>query len=761
MTGSTPPECPGTVELRELLSGHLPPDRAEAVEEHVETCPICLAQLAVLPIENPLVREMRKGLPAAAPLSAELVPLVNRLTDMHPTLNKRSGGSTEVAGIEEVVRSLAPSEGPGEIGRVAHYRVLSVIGVGGMGIVFRAEDTTLGREVALKVLRARRDKSGRARFLREARAMAALRHDHIAVIHQVGEYSDPSGVVIPFFAMELLAGEGLEVWKRREPQTPARWVARIGRQAAAGLAVAHAAGLVHRDVKPANLWLEPPAGWTDDPPATRQPLAAVGRVKLLDFGLVVPPAGGTGEVIGTPAYMAPEQVAGIAADARTDLFALGCVLYELCTGDLPYSSRTISDTKLPPLRPVLSLAPTVPPKLAALIEQMLAEKPADRPSTAKQVEQELARFELAESTPQLARQQNPRSYRPMAIGAALAATLLLVAWLAVRTFVGAGNSAPPAIPGTNQEVRQLDGVRDPVNNITFLADGRRAATVDSAGKLQVWDTTSGQLLFAHTLVSDGRILSVAASSDDTEVIVGTKRSAMLCDLATGAVKKVLPHSEEVWGVAFAPGGKTALTACLDGNARLWDLETAQVLRAYPCKKQALWTAVMSSDGRWVATGGGGALRAQSWDYTVRIWDAKTGGCIHELPGHTADVRKLAFTPDGATLVSGAFDGTVRVWDVTAGLERRVIRAHEAFVERVATLPDNRRALSVGGGQIQRDGTNVVTSDVAVRMWDLETGDVLFQWTGHRAGIRTLAVSPDGKHFLTGSDDRTVRLWNMP
>jgi WD40 repeat protein len=355
----------------------------------------------------------------------------------------------------------------------------------------------------------------------------------------------------------------------------------------------------------------------------------------------------------------------------------------------------------------------------------------------------------------------------MMIGAAVAVAVIATVWGAARVLgptdrapTSGAEKSPVDVPTMNQEILQLDGQQSPVNDMTYLS-GDRAVTVDSAGTLSIWDTTTGRPLAKHVVTPNARLLSVAVSPDGSRALIGRTKSALVYDLKTGTVTVQLPHPDEVWAVAYASGGTAALTACLDGTARLWDLASGQVTRTFSCGKQAVWTVALSADGRWVATGGGGALRAQSWDYAVRIWDAGTGREVHELTGHTGDVRQLVFMPDSTTVVSGGFDGGVRVWDAVAGKERRTIQAHTAFVERVAALPDGRRVLSVGSGQLQQDDHQVVTSDVAVRMWDIETGRPLAQWTGHRRGVRTLAVSPDGKQFLTGSDDRTVRLWGMP
>src|SRR5439155_23308474 len=210
-----------------------------------------------------------------------------------------------------------PPVPPSAVGR---YRVLRRLGRGGMGDVFAAFDPQLQREVAGKVLRPHLadDPGARIRFVREARAAAAVQHDNVLPVHEVGEADG-----VPFLVMPLLAGETLAARLRRDGPLPPADVARLGRDAAAGLAAAHARGLVHRDVKPSNLWIETVSGgW---------------RVRVLDFGLARAAADdrltGTGLSPGTPGYMSPEQAEGSPAlDPRTDLFSLGAVLYEAATG---------------------------------------------------------------------------------------------------------------------------------------------------------------------------------------------------------------------------------------------------------------------------------------------------------------------------------------------------------------------------------------------------------------------------------------------
>ncbi len=278
---------------------------------------------------------------------------------------------------------LRPAQQGDEIGRLQHFRVLQLIGQGGMGIVFRAEDTRLGRHVALKVMRPEwgSDAIMRQRFLREARAMAAIKSDHVVTVYEAGVADEA-----PFLAMEFLEGETLEVHREKVGCLPLPETLRIGRETALGLAAAHARSLIHRDIKPGNLWLEAPTG----------------RVKILDFGLAKAASAAAlpsrpGLIMGTPAFMAPEQARGEAADHRTDLFSLGSVLYWLCTDQRPFQGKDVLST-LTALathdpQPPQAIVAAIPPPLSDLIMQLLQKEPARRPSSSQFVAEALAAIE--------------------------------------------------------------------------------------------------------------------------------------------------------------------------------------------------------------------------------------------------------------------------------------------------------------------------------------------------------------------------------
>ena len=278
---------------------------------------------------------------------------------------------------------LLPASEPDEIGRIGTYRVLRLLGQGGMGYVFLAEDIALRRKVALKVMKPACDGEldGWQRFLREARLMASLKHDHLVTVFQVAQ---ERGVC--YLAMELLEGETLDSWCERVGQARPADVIRLARGIAAGLATIHRHGIVHRDIKPQNLWLEQSGE----------------RIKILDLGLARAQADDarftrSGIIVGTPAFMSPEQARAERIDARSDLFSLGAVMYRLAAGRLPFDAPStvgvLSALAVCKPVPVYEQNAALPRSLGKLIMQLLAKEPADRPASADAVIEQLDRIE--------------------------------------------------------------------------------------------------------------------------------------------------------------------------------------------------------------------------------------------------------------------------------------------------------------------------------------------------------------------------------
>ncbi len=277
-----------------------------------------------------------------------------------------------------VLRSLEPAQRPASLGRLKHYEVLEVLGAGGFGTVLKVFDEKLHRVVAIKVLAPELAATGmaRQRFLREARAAAAVRHDHVISIHAVDE--EP----IPHLVMEFIDGPTLQQKLDRTGAMSLKEILRVGLQIAEGLAAAHKQGLIHRDIKPSNILLE----------------NGVERVKISDFGLAraMDDASLTqsGLVAGTPQYMSPEQAEGHHLDQRSDLFSLGSVMYAMCTGRPPFRA----ETSLGVLRRVCDDTPhsirdittDIPAWLVAVIAKLHAKKPAERIQSARELADLLA-----------------------------------------------------------------------------------------------------------------------------------------------------------------------------------------------------------------------------------------------------------------------------------------------------------------------------------------------------------------------------------
>jgi hypothetical protein len=329
---------------------------------------------------------------------------------------------------------LSAPQAPDELGRLGGYRILKLIGQGGMGKVYLAEDIKLKRRVAVKVLL----KGGDKRFLREAQTLAMVDHDHIVTIYQMDE---ERGTM--YLAMPYLQGETLDARLAAKTRLPLADCLRITRQIALGLAAAHHRGVIHRDIKPSNIWLEEGSD----------------RVKILDFGLAQDSKAETlltqeGSVVGTPAYMAPEQAQGIKVDHRADLFSLGCVLYQMICGMSPFARKDILSTlraleletpELPKVR-----APEIPGPLSDLAMDLLAKKAADRPANVDLVLERLQAIErnIANpgSEPHL-EPKRPRSGNRLAIfGAVAAVGLVALAYLVWPSRSTTGPAAPSQNP---------------------------------------------------------------------------------------------------------------------------------------------------------------------------------------------------------------------------------------------------------------------------------------------------------------------------
>ncbi|MGL4420500.1 MAG: serine/threonine-protein kinase, partial [Gemmataceae bacterium] len=374
----TPPDrisCPPVERLAELVHGQLTTHDVEVLSDHVGECGTCQKKMDRIATHGnerltDIVKNIDKTIP---PRNSALWAVLNNveatLTSVYPTPARSNSAD------EPKFDFLQPSQEPGFIGQLGTFQVRRMIGRGGMGVVFDALDPSLNRDVAIKVLdpMLANNETARLRFSREARAAASVNHDHIVAVYQVAEADLP----LQYMVMQLVTGETLEQKLRRVGKLTIAEAVRYGAQAAAGLAAAHANGLIHRDIKPGNMLIE----------------ASTDKLKLTDFGLARAAEDlkltRSGFVAGTPLYMAPEQALGAEIDSRADLFSLGSVLYESLAGKPPFQGNTpvvvlrqIADIEHPRLR---KLNREVPDWFEDIIDQLLSKNPRDRFQSAADV----------------------------------------------------------------------------------------------------------------------------------------------------------------------------------------------------------------------------------------------------------------------------------------------------------------------------------------------------------------------------------------
>ncbi len=481
--------------LRWLLAGQLPPETETAVTEHVAACSACRQKLESLAGDQAWWQEVQTCFRQNASASQSTAERVH-------SSHRSSGGETadelEYSVADFAVDFLEPCGQPETLGRLDDIEILEVIDRGGMGVVLKGFQRELGRYVAVKVMAPHLATSGsaRQRFAREARAAAAIVHPHVMAIHSVNGQSR-----LPYLVMPFVACESLQRRLDRDGPLELAEILRIGRQVGAGLAAAHAQGLVHRDVKPANILLE----------------KGVDRVLLTDFGLAraVDDASLTrsGLIAGTPQFMSPEQARGEAIDARSDLFSLGSVMYVLCTGRPPFRAETsygilrqITDT-VP--RSIREINAAIPEWLCAIIAKLMAKQPAERFASADEVatllEQCLAHLQQPAALPMPAGLRSEPTVVPQRRVSRRTTT-----WLAVLAVIcvavlggnvlwnlrGPARQLPPEVPAPGPQPAAASSAddSDPTVEWETTADEiealRRNIRPFKSRSQQIWDSTS-------------------------------------------------------------------------------------------------------------------------------------------------------------------------------------------------------------------------------------------------------------------------------
>jgi len=582
---------------------------------------------------------------------------------------------------------------------LGQYVILDRIGEGGMGQVYKAKHRGLGRIVAVKVIRKDRLDNADAvgRFQREIRAASKLSHPNVVLAYDADQIGDTHLMV-----MEYVEGTDLSCLVKERGALPVAKACECIRQAALGLQHAHEKGMVHRDIKPANLLV-----------------AKGGQVKVLDLGLsrfqravsetMDATLTRTGSVMGTPDYMAPEQARDShTVDIRADIYSLGCSLYHLLAGQVPFTGGTgmekVFKHQLEEPDPIEALRPEVPRDLAKVLRKMMAKQPEDRYATPAAVAEALAPFAARKST----------------------------------DFTSQASAANRA-PGPDGETVPLPGHwPQGAGSATAHAAARRSARHRKRRPLVL----AALLLFLGTGATLLALLLTGSPSSEVGQRPGDTRPLDLPRTTDRPIPTVLDPQPTgpVLGTSSPFDALTARQLPEEERPYLGFPKAGLVAVAGP-QAWRHWGGVTSlvvgqdDKGSWVASGGD--------DHVVRIWEAGSGKELRRFTRHGGTIRALAMQPGGksSVLASAASDGTVAVWDVRSGTEILTLNQTQRELLSLAFTPDGTQ-LAVGTGRsAQNDAPG------SVLLYKLKEGKLMAH--SHMEGeITALAYSSDGKTLAT-------------
>jgi WD40 repeat protein len=661
--------------------------------------------------------------------------------------------------------------GPGDVPRIEGYTLIERLGSGGMGHVWRAEQTATRRQVALKLMTAALfdDVRARALFDREVQLTASLEHPNIARVYDSGI---DQGVY--FYAMELVHGVALDEFVHQRKLSPRQIVALMATVCAA-VQYAHQRGVIHRDLKPQNIFVSPD-----------------GKPHVLDFGLAkpllhstvdaMPMASADERVAGTPAFMSPEQASGSVGrvDTRSDVYSLGVIFYRLLTSHMPHDTsgtplevmaRILHQDLIPPRK----VTPSLDAELEAILLRALARNPDDRYATAGELRRDLRGYlrgepvvAMGNSARYLLRKRIRRYRTPLLVMAAAAIVLLAVAVGAFHRVSSERNAALLArglaerqeqianSERTESELRLAESLvaqGDSLGSAGQWGQARlrhaearrifsRLGVPATLAELGLWDCFrhSPAPLMLYPVGGSGTVMA-RAFQDGTwrGVSMATTGQVVVRDLQIGRILRMGQISPvSVGAIAVSGDGKSiGFAGGAGGPAYVWDLEAQTMPR--PLGPASAMSAALTPDGSQLILGG--------TDGIVRVIDTRDGRQISQHQKHSAMVISLAVAADGRTVASNGFhEGrSIRVWDLQTGQDRPFDHAVGAF----------------GRLDLSPAGSVLAVAAPVLSLWDLPNDKLIQQMPDAGCDLTNVAVSSDGLRVAAGGADGVIRLWDVP
>ena len=599
---------------------------------------------------------------------------------------------------------------------VDRYRIESILGEGGSGRVYRGFDTELERSVAIKVSKLDRRFEQTDKLLEEARRIAKLRHPGIVPVFDVGRHD---GML--FIVAELIDGPSLSGWfvsGKSIPVDAAKLIASV----ADALHFAHTQGFVHRDIKPDNILID-----------------ERGNPRISDFGTAVSIGDDHAIQSGTLPFMAPEQLANECAspDIRTDVHALGVVLYELLTGELPYKARNPAALREQILTqkpaPLCSINPVIPKRLQNVCLRCLSKDPAERYATAKELGDDI--------------RQSLDSPRWSLIVIVSLMFVLLISLIAAVVI-----NKPWQASETVGQVLQISTKGTHANSIAYSPDGQFLASAGMDCLVHIWNSHTGkevQSLKGHrnwirdlAFSPDGQFLFTASGGTqvDGQPKPGDDHTIRVWSVSSGKeIECFEGHVEPVINIAISTDGKQIASGSTDSTVRVWNVESGEESSRFDFDHGFPSAMAFYPDSRNLFVAGS--------DGMVRFYDFLNGREVAQIEAHKGRIWAVAIAPNNRLFVTGGADGTAKLWtDRTKSV--RSICPHDDAVTTVAFSPASTRFLT--GSE---DGT--------VRLWDTASGKELHRFTGHLGGIWSVTFSPDGVFAASASNDATIRFWRLP